>query len=92
MENLEKKPNKPIEKEHFKVIVNGREKVSPKREPSYEDIVKLAFNNPVFGNPLIVYTITYKLPQTCTEGSLVQGKTVKIEAGMIFNVTKTDKS
>ena len=92
MENLEKKPIEPIEKEHFKIIVNGRERVSPKREPSYKDIVKLAFDKPVFDNPLIVYTITYKLPQTCTEGILVRGETVKIEAGMIFNVTKTDKS
>lgn len=90
--NPEKNQDKPDDKERFKIIVNGKEKISPKRELGYEDIVQLAFDKPDFDNPYISYTITYKQPQTAQQGSIVKGQTVKIEAGMVFNVTKTDKS
>ena len=88
----ENKKDKPDDKEKFKIIVNGKEKISPKRELGYEDIVQLAFDKPDFNNPDISYTITYKQPQTTQQGSIVKGETVKVKAGMVFNVTKTDKS
>ena len=87
-----KEQNKPDDKAEFEIIVNGQKKIAPKREMGYEDIVKLAFDNPVFTNPYIIYTITYKQPKTTNQGSLVKGDKVKIGAGMVFNVTKTDKS
>ena len=87
-----KEQNKPDDKAEFEIIVNGQKKIAPKREMGYEDVVQLAFDNPVFNNPDIIYTITYKQPQTDNQGSIVKGGIVKIEAGMIFNVTKTDKS
>ena len=92
--NLDSKiQGKPDDKKEFRIIVNGQEKISPKRELGYEDIVQLAFDNPVFDKPdIIIYTITYKQPRSDKQGSIVKGETVKIEAGMIFNVTKTDKS
>jgi hypothetical protein len=74
------------------IIVNGREKVVAEKEMSFAEIVALAFENPQTG-PNIVYTITYRRGHgNKPEGTLVEGETVKIKDGMIFNVTATDKS
>jgi len=74
------------------IIVNGREKVVTDKELSFDAVVDLAFENPQRGEN-IVFTITYrKGDDKKPEGTLVEGKTVKIKNGMIFNVTRTDKS
>jgi len=78
--------------QHFKIVVNGREKIVTQHELSYVDVVRLAFENPEF-NENIVYTVTFKRgPDNEPEGSMVDGVTVKVKPGMIFNVTRTDKS
>lgn len=78
--------------QHFTIIVNGREKIVTQHELSYVDVVRLAFDNPQF-NENIVYTVTYKRgPDDRREGTMVEGDTVKVKPGMIFNVTRTDKS
>jgi len=78
--------------QHFTIIVNGREKIVTQHELSYVDVVRLAFENPQF-NENIVYTVTYKRgPDDRREGTMVEGDTVKVKPGMIFNVTRTDKS
>ena len=78
--------------QHFKIIVNGREKIVTQHELSYVDVVRLAFENPEFGEN-VVYTVTYKRgSEHKPEGSMVEGDTVKVKPGMIFNVTRTDKS
>ena len=83
------------EKKHgnnFKIIVNGREKVVSTKELSFTDIVTLAFDNPPTGQ-YIVFTVTYRRGHgNKPEGTLVEGDTIKIKKGMIFNVTATDKS
>lgn len=72
------------------IIVNGREKVVTTKELSFAEIVALA-NLP--GGPNMVFTVTYRRGEGHTpEGTLVEGETVKIKDGMIFNVTATDKS
>jgi hypothetical protein len=87
--------NKNEEKGHnkkFTIIVNGRQKVVTKDELSFDEIVALAYDNPPSGEN-IVFTITYRRGHGHKpEGTLVQGETVKIKEGMIFNVTATDKS
>lgn len=76
----------------FRVIVNGREKVVTKKEMSFTEIVALAFDNPATG-PNIIFTVTYRRGEgNKPEGTMVEGDTVKIKDGMIFNVTATDKS
>lgn len=76
----------------FRVIVNGREKVVTKKEMSFSEIVALAFDSPPMG-PNIVFTVTYRRGEgNKPEGTMVDGDTVKIKDGMIFNVTATDKS
>lgn len=74
------------------IVVNGREKIVTGKELSFAQLVALAFDTPPTGEN-IVFTITYRRGQgEKPEGSLVEGETVKIKKGMIFNVTATDKS
>ena len=74
------------------VIVNGRQKMVAAKELSFGDVVGLAFDNPPSG-PNIVFTVTYRRGEgNKPEGTLIDGETVKVKDGMIFNVTATDKS
>jgi len=74
------------------IVVNGREKTVAGKELSFAQFVALAFDTPPTGEN-IVFTITYRRGHgDKPEGSLVEGETVKIKKGMIFNVTATDKS
>jgi hypothetical protein len=89
--NMKKDP-----KDHDKsitIIVNTREKEWDKKKISYQEVVILAYGE-YSDNPLISYTVTYSNgPKQNPEGSMVKnGKDVHIHDGMIFNVTKTDKS
>lgn len=89
------KENKGNDKEQDKnvtVVVNGREKVVLKDELSFHEVVALAFDNPPT-NSNTLFTITYRRGHgDKPEGTLVEGATVKVKKGMIFNVTATDKS
>ena len=74
------------------IVVNGREKTVTGKELTFAQLVALAFDTPPTGEN-IVFTITYRRGHgDKPEGSLVEGETVKIKKGMIFNVTATDKS
>lgn len=74
------------------IIVNGREKTVKAKELTFDQLVALAFDNPPTGDN-IVFTITYRRgPGHKPEGTLVDGQSVKIKDGMVFNVTATDKS
>ena len=75
------------------IIVNGEPKIVEKDEISFQEIVNLAYdgNPPQGGN--WVFTVTYRRGHgQKPEGSLIEGQTVKVKDGMIFNVTATDKS
>jgi hypothetical protein len=88
------------ENEHFHsgkqkvhhIIVNGQQKTITTKTVSYEQIVKLAFPDPITG-PNIIYTVGYEDgPHHNPSGSLMPGGKVKVKDGMIFDVTPTDKS
>ena len=93
MENLqEAKDEEQGHKQDFTIIVNGRQKPVTMKELTFSEIVALAFDNPPTG-PNLLFTITYrKGDNNKPEGTLVEGETVKVKDGMIFNVTATDKS
>jgi len=75
-----------------KIIVNGRERITTELELSYDDFVKLAFENPPNG-PNVLFTITFRNgPVQNQEGTLIGGHSVYVKSQMIFNVTATDKS
>jgi hypothetical protein len=74
------------------LIVNGRKKVVTQKELSFAEVIALAFDSPPTG-PNILFTVTYRKGEgNKPEGIMVEGETVKIKEGMIFNVTATDKS
>ena len=74
------------------VTVNGRTRSVSTEYLSYDDVIRLAFDPPPTG-PDIMFTVTYRRgPRNKPEGSLVEGDSVKVVEGMIFNVTATDKS
>jgi len=88
---MDNKQEESKEKESI-IIVNTREKVWGGKEITYQEVVELAFGS-YTDDPLVVYTITYSRGHgDKPEGSLVKGASVKVKKGMIFNVTKTDKS
>ena len=93
MENSEnRQPEGHGHNKEFTIIVNGRQKVVTERNLSFDAIVVLAFDTPPSGEN-ILFTITYRNGHgNKPEGTLIQGGTVKIKDGMIFNVTATDKS
>jgi hypothetical protein len=82
----------PGHPKQFNIIVNGRKKVVTTDELSFDQIVGEAFN-PVPTGPNIMFTITYRHgPHANPEGTLIEGGSVQVKDGMIFNVTQTDKS
>jgi hypothetical protein len=81
----------PNDKE-FTIIVNAREKIWDKKEISYQEVVMLAYGT-YSSDDNIVYTVTFsKGPESHHQGSMVNGDSVKVKKGMIFNVTQTNKS
>jgi multiubiquitin len=74
------------------IVVNGQKKEFAGKEISYREVVELAFENP-WGNPNVIYTVTYtRGHDDKPQGTLVDGQSVKVKKGMVFNVTRTDKS
>lgn len=76
----------------YRIIVNGQQKTVAAKIISYEEIVRLAFPNPIVG-PNIIYTVGYEDgPHHNSAGSLMPGGKIRVKDGMIFDVTATDKS
>jgi len=84
--------------EHFysqkaiNIIVNGQRKEVTETRLSYDQVAKLAFPVPPPGQN-IAYLIGYRHgPPANPKGSLLEGESVRIKDGMIFDVTPTDRS
>ncbi len=75
------------------IYVNGEEKTVPKKEEiSFEEVVKLAFDNPPTGDG-VQFTVQYQRGEGHKHsGTLVEGQKVKVKEGMIFDVTSTNRS
>jgi len=79
-------------KKEFKIIVNAELKEVTQRVLTFDEVVALAYPGSLKGTN-VVFTVTYKkAAKPPHEGSLIQGQSVAIRNGTIFNVTKTDKS
>jgi len=76
----------------FHIIVNAQEKIVLKKILSFDEIVHLAFDPTPVG-PGIMFTITYRNgTHKNPRGTLLEGRSIKIKEGMVFNVTSTNKS
>lgn len=77
---------------NIKIIVNGREKHVAERDLTYDEIVRLAYENPPSGENVLI-TVTYRRGHDPrSEGSVKPGGHVRVKEGMVFNVKHTDKS
>lgn len=97
------KPEHPVHPEHperpehpnrITVLVNGEEKILLPhiKQLSYEEIVKLAYGM-LPTNQNTIYTVAYSNgPIENPKGTLTRGRFVVIKEGMVFNVSKSDKS
>jgi hypothetical protein len=74
----------------FHVVVNGRQREVAETKLSYQEVVKLAFpeDQP---DPNLIYTVAYANPHG-KDGTLVDGQEVHVKEGMVFNVSKTNRS
>ena len=75
------------------IIVNARERDVEGKEVTFAQVVGLAFDTPPHGGDTI-FTITYRKSgnEHQPEGVMVDGDTVKIKKGTIFNVSATNRS
>ena len=102
--NYPEKPNPPVGPGHpeppakpeetITIIVNGVDKVLPAgtQQPSYEEVVKLAYPN-YSDAPNVLYTVVFSNgPIENKKGTLVKGDIVRIRREMIFNVGKSNKA
>jgi hypothetical protein len=81
------------EKKPVTIIVNGEAKEVPKKEEiTFDEVVNLAYDNHPPTGENVVFTVTYSGGHGKHKGSLLEGQSVEVKAGMIFNVTATDKS
>ena len=91
-EESKRKNEAPGQGKEIEIFVNGREKTVTTRKLTFAEVVALAFD-PIPSGPYVCITVTYRRGHGHKpEGSLVEGETVRIKKGMIFNVTATDKS
>lgn len=88
----EKRDDDSPPRNEITIIVNGRRKVVKKDPITFAEVLALAFD-PVPQGENWVFTVTYtKGPKQNPKGTLTAGQKVKVDDGMIFNVTATDKS
>lgn len=74
------------------IIVNTREKTVPKGKITFETVVALALGEVPTGEGITI-TVTYRRGQSNhPQGSLVAGGSVEVVKGMVFDVSRTDRS
>jgi hypothetical protein len=75
----------------YTIYLNGQAKTVSNKTETYAQIVALAYPTPP--SPDATFTVTYDDgPHKNPHGSLVEGQSVKVKNGMIFNVTPTIRS
>ena len=76
---------------HYTIIVNSRPRTVEEERITYDEVVRLAFENPPTGDQIEI-TVAYRNGPRGTQGFLTKGQSVKIIDDMVFNVKATDKS
>lgn len=75
----------------LEILVNGNPKYWKDETISYSQAVDLAFPPPRKGSEM--FTVQYSRgPRDNPQGTLVNGQDVKVVDGVVFDVTRTDKS
>jgi hypothetical protein len=74
----------------FHIIVNARPREVTGEQIGYSQVVSLAFPDDSDANQFL-YSIHYTAPHL-PDGTLAEGQSIKLENGMKFDVTKTNRS
>ncbi len=74
----------------IEIIVNARPRQVAKEDLSYTEVVVIAFPDDA-ANTDKEFTVAYSNPHG-QDGTLVSGQSVKVKKGMVFLVTKTNRS
>jgi hypothetical protein len=78
--------------ENHWIVVNGDRRVVHGECLTFEEIVKIAYPVPPPGTD-VQFTVQYtRGPETKPAGTLIEGQSVKIQDGMEFDVTPTNRS
>lgn len=73
------------------IVVNGRQREFTGHKITYDQAVALAYPGENVGGDTTVYTVSYANPHG-KDGTLAAGQDVQVHGGMVFNVTKTNRS
>lgn len=77
--------------DHSNIFVNAKRHSWKDDTINYTQVVDLAFPSP--HGPNEIFTVQYSRgPKENREGTLVDGQEVVVKSGMVFDVTRTDKS
>ncbi|WP_275271781.1 multiubiquitin domain-containing protein [Limnobacter sp. P1] len=82
--------NAPGQNKIYTIIINGRQREVTGQRISYRQVVELAFPDDQ-ANDAIEYTVAYANPHG-KDGTLVSEQETHLKQGMIFNVSKTNRS
>lgn len=86
---MSEKDNKPHDLNRpFHIIINARQHEVHGPTITYAQVVNLAFPN---STKDILYSVHYVAPKQ-PDGTLAEGQSVKLENGMKFDVTPTNRS
>ena len=93
MQETESKQKDEKDKEkQVEIVINGRKRTFSGKIITYIEVVTISLD----GAPVAtdsIYSVTYRKGEgNKPEGSLVEGDSVKVKDGMVFNVTATTKS
>jgi hypothetical protein len=93
MSQPEKAPTQEKTDKTVTIYVNGRPRTVEKNvDLSFTQIVEIAFPGGQ-QEPNAIFTVTYaKGDDKKPQGTLVAGQSVKVKEGMVFNVSRSDKS
>ncbi len=80
------------ERKKYELIVNAQPKPWMEKTINYLQVVELAF--PGSHKPSEIFTVQYSHgPEKNRNGTLVEGQpAVEVKSGMVFDVTRTDRS
>ncbi|QGG57836.1 multiubiquitin domain-containing protein [Paenibacillus sp. B01] len=79
-------------KEHqVQIYLNSRPRIVDKEKLSFRDVIVLYYGS-YDENPNVAYTVSHKRNEHTPSVSMVDGDEVQVKEGMMFSVSKTDKS
>jgi len=77
--------------EKYKLIINGAIHIWNEKSIDFSQVINLVFPPP--HNDTEFFTVQYSCgTEMNPQGTLIESEDVKVKSGMVFDVTRTDKS